>query len=54
MDKIFIQLVPGLEGQIGKLIIEQAHERDTSEIPINFLEVDLAKELEIEEENRGN
>ena len=52
-DKEYIPLCPGLEGRIGNLTVDEAHERDTSEIPIDSLVIDLTKDIEIEEENGG-
>ena len=50
VDTYFIPLAPGLEGQIGELTINKAHEYDHSEIPIDCLVIDLSKGVELEEE----
>mmetsp|Transcript_30291 Transcript_30291/g.37002 ORF Transcript_30291/g.37002 Transcript_30291/m.37002 type:complete len:99 (+) Transcript_30291:163-459(+) len=48
-DTEFILLCPGLEGRIGALIIDESHQRDTTEIPIDSLVVDLTKYLDHED-----
>ena len=50
MDKEFIPLCPGIQGQIGRLTVDETHVRDTSEIPIDSFVIDLTKGLDLEEE----
>ena len=54
MDKEFIPLSPGLEGRIGELTIDTLHEQNKEEIPIDYLVVDLTKELDPDEETGGD
>ena len=48
-NREFIPLCPGITGEIGGLIVDSAHERDTSEIPIDSYVLDLTKEEEMNE-----
>ena len=48
-DAEFIPLCNSLQGQIGQLTIDNTHECNTSEIPMDSFVFDLTKELELEE-----
>ena len=46
----YIALCPGLQGQIGNLEIDETHDRDTTQIPIDSFVIDLTKGIDRNEE----
>ncbi len=49
-DNEYIPLCPEVECKIGALTIDESYEPDRSEIPIDYLVVDLTKEDDLHEE----
>ena len=46
----YIALCPGLQGRIGDLEIDETHDHDTTQIPIDSFVIDLTKGIDRNEE----